>query len=1147
MFQDGIVEGPSEVDFKKAMEVYGHIRMIDIPYLDPVRKFMDPKFSGVQTKGFGFGQDVFFEAYVQYAEYKGFATAMDALRNMKWVKKIDGRYFQANVKVAFDTTRHLSNAMILQRDEERRKIITEKRSKMEQEQRDKEDEERRHLETHKRAREEEHRRRERLIEKREKLKQEDEESRAAEKDAERQARARRIIESQRLVDYLFKSIQIKEDRRIKIEEAKLKESLRKVEQLEEDQKKEEMLRATLLKQRELRIRERLKEKMSSAPSNSRSPGPSSSFFEDSPYRPRSRSGSRSTTPSSKRSESKSSSASTFERVREKFTDKKRSGKGKERVKNKKHKKKKHRKHRSRSGSSSRKMSFELARRLREASDRAVILTILAEIRQTCKIEKNPSEYSAAIEAILQNEDKIGKFLTGSEITSNISPLPLNCTVSCILSMITAISSTFSSKPTQIGLDWLEQIFKNRLSDIVRDTVDVDPENENLLASFDDLVNVLVSMPDRLHNLQKARISVSIPKLLEIFEDSLKSGMIQCFSKARRTLDLENSRVNLAILQKLVAKGRHLKIQSSIFLQVCLKFLLDQNESDQIWSRISQRIFTDESIGSRMYEALATDVFLYAKGSNDLIRCFGFHILSSGVLRLVAARRLLFHRISPDSIIHSIAEYIGICGDLELYSNTFKDLLRVWASSSFIKRATPDEQKYRTKCCLIFGSKVNKFGLSQLWSEFFNILLPGVTERLNNGDIVTRQSGMFLGEMANSWWEETKEKLEEKENSLKFEFQEDEWYREMKSCIAEPTERPDLAVGDEHLEHRESQEHHLQAVQNNSVNLQKVGLEDLDSDDEFPQYEISEEERNVQTLKPDEIPEKKADSPVYLTDAMEQLNEKEKYEIFEAALFSLESLIRRKALGFEHLAENLAKKLALLENRFNTEKFEEVRLNAIIACLVMKPTVALSLEILLYSNDLAMCHRYLILTAFVQASKELNGELKSGVQINAQKIEEIAQEAVKTLKQERPTNQRANNFASVAQYFFYPLLETQPGQHLDFYGADAQFLSRILLTASEILQTARFSPSIVKMSSHLSQKIALLRFHEDHCVRLSVMLCYTAICTVLSKEVFISVFGTLCESWLEWLRTVAESAETSQSEKGLAVQLITLIVEKIRNI
>lgn len=44
-------------------------------------------------------QEVLFEAYVQYREYQGFETAMNALRNMKWVKKIDGKTFQANVKV----------------------------------------------------------------------------------------------------------------------------------------------------------------------------------------------------------------------------------------------------------------------------------------------------------------------------------------------------------------------------------------------------------------------------------------------------------------------------------------------------------------------------------------------------------------------------------------------------------------------------------------------------------------------------------------------------------------------------------------------------------------------------------------------------------------------------------------------------------------------------------------------------------------------------------------------------------------------------------------------------------------------------------------------------------------------------------------
>lgn len=56
-----------------------------------------------------------------------------------------------------------------------------------------------------------------------------------------------------------------------------------------------------------------------------------------------------------------------------------------------------------------------------------------------------------------------------------------------------------------------------------------------------------------------------------FQNSLKSGMIQCFSKARQMLDLENSRVNLTVLQKLVAKGRHLKIQVGT---CCLSSLKD---------------------------------------------------------------------------------------------------------------------------------------------------------------------------------------------------------------------------------------------------------------------------------------------------------------------------------------------------------------------------------------------------------------------------------------------------------------------------------------------------------------------------------------------------------------------------------------------
>ncbi|VDM56692.1 unnamed protein product [Angiostrongylus costaricensis] len=90
---------PSEDLLRFAMEGFGNVRMVDIPVCDEIRREMDPEISGIRNKGFSFGPDVFFEAYVQFAEYSGFVNAMDSLRNMKWTKRIDKKVFHANVKV----------------------------------------------------------------------------------------------------------------------------------------------------------------------------------------------------------------------------------------------------------------------------------------------------------------------------------------------------------------------------------------------------------------------------------------------------------------------------------------------------------------------------------------------------------------------------------------------------------------------------------------------------------------------------------------------------------------------------------------------------------------------------------------------------------------------------------------------------------------------------------------------------------------------------------------------------------------------------------------------------------------------------------------------------------------------------------------
>ncbi|EPB76223.1 hypothetical protein ANCCEY_04701 [Ancylostoma ceylanicum] len=102
---------------------------------------------------------------------------------------------------------------------------------------------------------------------------------------------------------------------------------------------------------------------------------------------------------------------------------------------------------------------------------------------------------------------------------------------------------------------------------------------------------------------------------------------------------------------------------------------------------------------------------------------------------------------------------------------------------------------------------------------------------------------------------------------------------------------------------------------------------VDSDDEedFKAYDVPESERSVETLAADAELERTAPAPNYIRDCMEQLAEKEKYEVFEAAFFALDSMIRRKAVGFVDIAEQLVKKLVFLEDKFSTKKFEVILL------------------------------------------------------------------------------------------------------------------------------------------------------------------------------------------------------------------------------
>ncbi|XP_075283778.1 A-kinase anchor protein 17A isoform X1 [Opisthocomus hoazin] len=182
--KDSGSEKPSEEILIKVFKKFGEIRNVDIPMLDPYREEM----TGRNFHTFSFGGHLNFEAYVQYREYAGFIKAMNALRGMKLMYKgDDGKAVACNIKVSFDSTKHLSDASIKKRQLERQKLQELEKQREEQKRKEKEAEEKQKEEERKQRELEEYereRKREEKLRKREQ-KQKDRELRRNKKQLEK--------------------------------------------------------------------------------------------------------------------------------------------------------------------------------------------------------------------------------------------------------------------------------------------------------------------------------------------------------------------------------------------------------------------------------------------------------------------------------------------------------------------------------------------------------------------------------------------------------------------------------------------------------------------------------------------------------------------------------------------------------------------------------------------------------------------------------------------------------------------------------------------------------------------------------------------------------------------------------------------------
>uniref|UniRef100_A0A674CLB8 A kinase (PRKA) anchor protein 17A n=1 Tax=Salmo trutta TaxID=8032 RepID=A0A674CLB8_SALTR len=271
---DGPPDRPSETALQAVFQGFGPVRHVDIPMLDPYREeTLDKNFNT-----FTFGGHLNFEAYVQYQEYDGFAKAMDTLRGMKLMYKgEDGKAVACNIKVTFDTSKHLSDVALKRRQQERLRIQELERQREEQKRREKEEEERKEEERKQKEAEEEEKvqRKAERIRKREQKLREREEKRNIKKVKRRQEveqkklqlkiateerrllLAQRNLESIRLIAELLGRAKELARQKEKLARQKQLEACRREQEAELRRVELEKGRALDLQRRERELRERL--------------------------------------------------------------------------------------------------------------------------------------------------------------------------------------------------------------------------------------------------------------------------------------------------------------------------------------------------------------------------------------------------------------------------------------------------------------------------------------------------------------------------------------------------------------------------------------------------------------------------------------------------------------------------------------------------------------------------------------------------------------------------------------------------------------------------------------------------------------------------------------------------------------------------
>lgn len=647
------------------------------------------------------------------------------------------------------------------------------------------------------------------------------------------------------------------------------------------------------------------------------------------------------------------------------------------------------------------------------------------------------------------------------------------------------------------------------------------------------LSILVSLPTRVANV----CNQDIPNCLttNAYFTSLFDSILEALSYARDEVD-RGVDVHVAFFSRLLSRVCFVG-QSELLGTHLVPKLVRRCEGDFVFRRVCAKVLT-----SAMDDCMESMLIMLLSALRDYNQVDWFladSVCTNSRLKFLLTMKLpMMKTFSKAVMLRNIIGYLASSERRRpIFFDFVNEVLSVWGDKTLMKNQSEHQQKYLTSALMIsLGHlKVTSFDKNTA-DGLMTKLLHGVQSHISSPEEWVRLYGMITAEQFSAV-------LQPEGPKLNFEYKCDDDVNYLLSLTDITVKSSDPVEAS--MEEAASKEDEKDKA--NVATTDNMPIE-LDSDDDLEPFDMSHDAPHG------------AKKPMYLRDCMEGLLDQENRDWVESCLQTIASLIQTCKDDLPDVAEELAKILLYLEDKFGLDRFVALRQHALVTLAVNSPkVVATYLTEQFYGAHLNIRQRLDILEVLALASNQLASPPTVVPPVAEKSVSALADTHWQSVVMERvKANTRIiskgattvvvpakNRFSDVAGFFFYPLMSYYDRKEntFDLLGEDSFVLARLICTLGIVQDSAANCPRSAHMAHCLMEFVSALKYHTEACVRDAVLFALSVIFITIPTSLLLSSGEQELVEIREWLQYVIEK-DPFDVCKLKAAQVLQLLMSQV---